>query len=440
MNQRLPIIALVGAPNAGKSTLLNKIIGAELAVTSNIAGTTRDRQYANTSWNGATFTIIDTAGFSETVHDNLSSEINEQIDIATKEADVLVFVIDGKVPLEALPRQTLLKFRKIKKPIILAINKLDSAKFLEEKVAPFLKLGIKSVFPISSLTGRGIGDMLDILAEQAKKLKLEDLPEEYIGIAVSIIGKPNVGKSSIFNSIVKQKRVVVSPIAGTTRAAIDTKVQIGGQTYTFIDTAGLKKKIHRQVEPDIFSGFQTYKSIRKSDVCLFVIDATEEITKQDQAVAQEIFTLEKGCIVLANKMDIYNGSEEKLQEYISHHFPFLWMSPIFFVSGKTGQGIEEAIESVLPIYERRHKTIDQEQLDSLLKKAIKKNGPKLLRDQKVPKVYGLSQLATNPPVFELLVNHPAAISMQFRKFLQNSITKELDFFGTPIVLKLKKKQ
>jgi len=282
------------------------------------------------------------------------------------------------------------------------------------------------------------------------------LANQPLAIAVSIVGKPNVGKSSLYNAILKEERVVVSPAPGTTRTAIDSKVKINGVDYTFIDTAGLKKKEYRQADPDIFSGFQTFKSIRRSDVCLFVLDAASEITKQDQAVAREILDMQKGCIILANKIDLVpeaadkadgkmvkkGGSDDSyrnVKDYISHHFPFLWMSPLFFVSALTGQGLEEAIEAIKPIWERRNTLMDNQTLSEFLTRVLKKNSPKLLRDQKKPKVFALRQLEVNPPKFELLVNHPAAISLQFRKFLENSIIKELDFWGTSIVLKLKGK-
>lgn len=432
---QLPLVAIVGPPNAGKSTLLNKIIGKPLAVTSEVAGTTRDRQYTDVSWNTKMFTMVDTAGLDLTSKGELETAVISQIDVALQEADMLILLVDGKESASYLSRETILKFRKSKKPIALAVNKLDSPNKLD--TSAFARLGIKPIFPISSLTGRGIGDLLDYIVENLPHAT--DNPTPPAGIQVAIVGKPNVGKSSIFNSVLGDTRVVVSPVPGTTRTAIDSAITINGVDYTFIDTAGLKKKEHAQARPDIYSGFQTYKSIRRSDVCLFVIDSIEELTKQDQAIAQEIFSQDKGCIIVANKVDLFDGNEQRLRDYISDHFPFLWMCPLFFVSGKTGAGLAEVLSAIQPIYERRHKEIPQEDLTKLLKKWLKKNPPKLLRDQKEPKVYGLTQIASNPPLFELLVNVPAAISMQFRKTIQNGIIKDLDFWGTPVNLTLRKK-
>lgn len=435
----LPLLAIVGQPNSGKSTLMNKIAGGRPAVTSEVAGTTRDRQYIDTVWNGVDFTMIDTAGLTFGNKQELEAAISEQVDIAISEADMIMLVVDAKDGPEAMDRATLLKFRKIKKPIVLAINKLDSPKNLEMLTAPFQKLGIKSLYPVSALTGRGIGDLLDHVASELKKLKRSP-KEEVKGIGVSIVGKPNVGKSSLFNKIAGSKRVVVSSIPGTTRTAIDTQIKINGQDYTFIDTAGLKRKEHRQKQPDIFSGFQTFKAIRRSDVVMIVVEATEPITKQDQAIAGEVVNLTKGAIIVVNKMDLYKGSESELRDYISLHFPFLWFSPIFFVSAETGEGIKEALAAIKPIYQNRLREIDQEDLDKVYQQTIKTNPPKLLRDQKKPKTYGLTQVATNPPLFELLVNHPAAISTQYRRFLLKHIIKRLDLWGSPIKLNLRKKE
>ncbi len=439
MSSELPIVAIVGQPNVGKSTLINKISGQPLAVTSPVAGTTRDRQYIDTSWNGKAFTLADTAGLSIGAQSELEHSMGKQIEIALKEAEVVILVVDGRLNRLSVEQETLKKFRKNNKPLILCVNKLDSGKTADEKLIEFASLGIKNMFGVSSISGRGIGDMLDYVSTVLPKNKEKQEDEKPQTIAVSIVGKPNVGKSSIFNQILKQERVVVSPIPGTTRTAIDQDISIKGVNYTFIDTAGLKKKEHRQQQPDIYSGFQTFKSIRRSDVCFLVIDAVEEITKQDQRVAQEIFSQEKGIIILINKVDKFDGDEEKLHAYVSMHFPFLWMSPVFFVSGKTGSGLNDALNAIKPIYERRHKLIDNQVLAEFLNTLLQKNPPRLLRDQKKPKVFSLQQIGTNPPTFQLLVNHPAAISQQFRKFVENSIIKTLDFWGTPINLKLKGK-
>lgn len=437
--KQLPILAIVGEPNVGKSTLMNKIYGKRIAVTSVVAGTTRDRQYLDTNWNGVDFTMVDTAGITFGNKQELELELAEQIDVATSEATMLLLVVDGKSPVDVIDRKAILKFRKMKKPIVVAVNKLDSPKNLEELTAPFLKLGIKHVFPTSAVTGRGIGDLLDQVALELKKFTVpkSNVP---VGISVSIVGKPNVGKSSILNKILNEQRVIVSPIPGTTRTAIDTHAKIDKQDYTFIDTAGLKRKDHRQKQPDVFSGFQTFKSIRRSDVVLFVIDGTETITKQDQVIAGDIFDMAKGVIIVANKMDKFEGKEKELKDYISLHFPFLWFSPVFLVSAKSGKGIKEAIDAIKPIYENRQRHIDDDKLQMVLEQTLKTNPPKRLRDQREPKIYSMTQIADNPPNFQLLVNRSGAISTQYRRFLLKHLIKRLDLYGTPIKLSLKQRE
>lgn len=438
MQHRLPIVAIVGEPNVGKSTLLNKISGMRAAVTSQVAGTTRDRQYLDTAWNGVEFTLVDTAGITFGGKQELEAELVTQIEQALLEADLILFVADGKEDPSSIDRQALLKFRKNKKPVILAVNKMDSPKKLREFGDEFNRLGIKSIFPVSAQTGRGLGDLLDALTAELKKLKLEK-PTKPTGIPVAIVGKPNVGKSSLVNHILGENRVVVSDLAGTTRTAIDVAINFDGQDYTLIDTAGLKKKSYRQAQPDVYSVFQTFKSIRRSDVVLFMIDATEPITKQDQVIAGEILELGRGIIIVVNKIDKFVGDKKELQDYVSHHFPFLWFAPVFFVSAETGDGVTEALAAIKPIYEARDKTITQEDLDRLLAYTMEKNPPRRMLDQKAPKVHGLIQTGTHAPLFELIVNHPAAISTQYRRYLEKQIIQKLGFWGTPIKLTLTKK-
>jgi GTPase len=438
MNKRLPIVAIVGEPNVGKSTLLNKIAGTRAAVTSKVAGTTRDRQYIDTAWNGVDFTLVDTAGITFGGQQELEAELVTQIEHALKEADVILLIVDSKADPSTMNRQALLKFRKTKKPVVLAVNKVDSPVKLREFGDDYKKLGIKNIFPVSAQTGRGIGDLLDLVAAEVRKLKPEKV-EKPLGIPVAIVGKPNVGKSSLLNHILGEDRVVVSELAGTTRTSIDVAINFQGQDYTLIDTAGLKKKSYRQAQPDVYSVFQTFKSIRKSEVVLFMIEATETITKQDQVIAGEILDLGKGVVIVVNKIDKFDGDQKELQDYVSHHFPFLWFAPVFFVSAATGEGVEETLSAIKPIYEARAKVVTQEDLDRLLAYTIEKNPPRRMLDQKVPKVYGLTQTGSFAPMFNLIVNHPAAISTQYRRFLEKQIIQKLGFWGTPIKLNLQKK-
>lgn len=440
MKNLLPIIAIVGEPNVGKSTIMNKIAGHMFAVTSPVEGTTRDRQYVDSVWNGVDFTLVDTAGITFDGRDELEKNVRMQIEIAIEQADMLWLVVDGKQPVRSMDQKALLKFRKSSKPVMLLINKVDSVRKIDETVENFKALGIKNLFAISATNGRGFGDMLDFTTDYLKKnVELNQKENKALGIGVSIVGKPNVGKSSLFNKIINEERVVVSEIPGTTRTAIDTTITYKGQTYTFIDTAGLKKKTDRQALPDIFSGFQTFKAIRRSDVCLLLTDSTIEVSKQDQQIAQEILKLGKSLILVSNKYDIYKGAEQDLRDYFSFHFQFVRSSPLFFISAKTGDNVSEMLDAIEPIFINRNRMASQEELDKLLAKKMKNNPPILIRDQKQPKVFGLKQIDTNPPLFEMYVNFPAAISKQFRDSVRNGIIDELNFLGVPVNLRLRGK-
>lgn len=438
MNEAL--VAIVGEPNVGKSTILNKIVAERMALTSTVAGTTRDRFYATTTWNGIDFTLVDTAGIILEQRDELEKNVQKQVKIALAQADFIIYVVDGKKNPESINRAILNDLRKNKKDILLAINKLDSPKAHDPAVASYKFTGIKKIFPISAVSGIGFGDMLDAVTETLEKKGFSQNVKDPAEISVSLVGKPNVGKSSMFNKIIGEERVVVSNVPGTTRNVIDTIVEYKGRKIKFLDTAGLKKKEKRAPVPDIYAAFQTLRAINKADISILVIDSTEPITSQDPRIASEIVEAGKGLIVVANKIDKLTDKEKfKLEKQLSDYFEFLWWAPAVPVSAKTGEGIKEVLNYILTIKENRFKEIDPETLTQFFKEKLKQRQPQRIRDERVPKVFSLTQLATNPPLFTMTVNEPSAISKQFRKFIQNSIIKELDFWGTPVLLKLKAK-
>ncbi len=438
---REPLVAIVGEPNVGKSTLLNKIVEQRAALTSNVAGTTRDRFYAPAFWNDISFTLVDTAGIILDQRDELEQNVQKQVDIAIQEADLILYVLDGKLEAESLDRAVLQKLRKSKKDVLLVINKIDAPKKFAETVDKFLFTGYKKIFPVSSVAGNGVGDLLDGVTENLSKRGFTKIEKDPTQISVSLVGKPNVGKSSIFNKVLGEERVVVSSVPGTTRNVIDTDLTYKDHKIKFLDTAGLKKKAKNQDLPDVYATFQTIRAIHQSDVCILVIDSSIGITQQDQRIAGQIIEAGKGLIIVANKTDLLSESEQlKLQGNLPDFFEFLWWAPAVPVSAKSGQGISEMMDFILTIEANRHKKIDPEVLTKFFHAKQKQREPHRIRDERVPKVYSLHQVSINPPVFVMMVNEPSAISMQFRKFIQNSIIKELGFWGTPVMLKLEAKR
>lgn len=440
MKNEEALVAIIGEPNVGKSTILNKIVSERIALVSKIAGTTRDRFYAPTSWNGVDFLLVDTAGIIVEQRDELEKNVQKQVEIAIKEADLILYVIDGKKDPEHINRAVLNRLRKEKKNLVVAINKVDSPKKLDEKSAEYSFLGFKDIFACSATSGVGIGDMLDRISELLKAKGFGTVEKDLSEIAVSIVGKPNVGKSSLFNRILGEERVVVSAVAGTTRNTIDTNILYADKKIKILDTAGLKKKEKRAAVPDIYAALQTLRAVRKSDVCVLVIDSSEGLTKQDQSIAGDIVDSAKGLIIAVNKIDLLSPEKrEILENNLADMFPFLWWTPVVPISAKTKEGIDDILNYIIKINENRNKFINNQTMSEFFSKKAQQRTPQRIRDERVPKVYSLHQAETNPPVFIMVVNEPSAISMQFRKFVQNSIIKDLDFWGTPVILKLQAK-
>ncbi len=438
---REAFVAIVGEPNSGKSTLLNKIVEQRVALTSSIAGTTRDRFYAPTFWNGVDFTLIDTAGIITAQRDELEKNVQKQVDIAIQQADLILYMLDGKKGPENIDRKIMLRLRKQKKDVILVINKIDAPRKVVATPEQYQFTGFKKIFALSAVAGLGIGDLLDEITATLKKQGFEKIEKDPSEVAVSILGKPNVGKSSLFNKILGEERVVVSSMPGTTRNVIDTDISYKNKKIKILDTAGLKRKAKNQALPDIYATFQTIRAMHKSDICLMVIDALEGISQQDQHIAGDIVDAKKGLIVVVNKIDLLDEkAKTKLTKNLSKFFPFLWWAPAVPVSAKSGEGVSEILNYILQIEQNRYKKIDDQALTDFFIAKQKIRQPQRLRDERVPKVYSLQQVGVNPPVFLMAVNEPSAISMQFRKFIQNAIITELGFWGTPVLLKLEAKR
>ncbi len=434
-------MAIVGEPNVGKSTLLNRIISHRAALTSNVAGTTRDRFYAPASWNGIDFTLVDTAGIILEMRDELERNVQKQVEIALAEADIILYVVDGKNPPKSLNRSIMQKLRKQKKEVILVVNKIDSPKKINETEGEYKFTGFKKIFAVSAVSGLNTGDLLDAISDALKKQGFEKTEKTPGQLSVAIIGKPNVGKSSLLNKILGEERVVVSDMPGTTRNVIDTDIEYNGQKIRLLDTAGLKRKEKKAPLPDIYAAFQSMRAIQRSDICILVIDASAGITQQDQHVAGMAVEAAKGLIIAANKVDLLDAKTRKsITENLGGYFSFLWWAPAVPISAKTGTGINDILKYIAQIQENRQKRVDNQILSEFLFAKLKLRPPQRIRDERAPRVYSLAQIDVDPPIFKMMVNKPSAISMQFRKFLQNAIIKELGFWGTPILLKLEAKR
>jgi len=431
----LPTVAIVGRANVGKSTLFNCLIEKRKALVSKIPGTTRDRNYGICSWRGKIFNLIDTGGLvrieltKKHKRNLIEEKIIEQVKIALREADLILFVVDGQTTIFPQDKEIASLLRKEKKPVILVVNKMDNPR-LRKMIDPnILRLGFKSPILVSALNGSGTGDLLDNIV---KLLKIPEviIPEEEKWIKISIIGKPNVGKSSLLNSILGEEKVIVSEIPHTTREPQDTLIMFKDQPILLVDTAGIRRKakIKNFVEKD---GVRlSLNSLRESDIVLLVIEIDQPIAKQDKRLTKLAIDLQKSIIFIANKWDLIPlpRDEKKYRDYILSFFSSLEFVPIIFTSAKTGFNVEKILPLVLKIDRERKKEIAQDKLDRLLKKI---EFP-LPRKKKFAKIYSLTQTSINPPNFVLTVNKKELLPSAFVDIVKKTLRKEFIFLGTPI--------
>lgn len=439
------IVALVGRPNVGKSTLFNRIIGRRLAVVSDVAGTTRDRLYADGEWNGTAFTVVDTGGIelTEGWHTEPLSEdserflpmIRQQARVAIQDADVIVQVVDGQAGVTAADREIADILRQTKKPVIVAANKLESTK-LTENVYEFYELALGSVFPISALHGYGSGDILDDIVESIPEaLRLDD-GEEDDSIKIAILGKPNAGKSTLLNKLVGEERAIVSEIAGTTRDATDSKLKWHGQEFTLIDTAGIRRR--GKIDPGIekYSVLRAIKALRRADVALLLIDADQGITAQDTHIAGMLIEESAGVIVLVNKWDLVEKDTHTINEFeekIRTELNFMPYVPMVFISAESGQRINKIFPTVLEVNEARYQRIPTNQLNKFMREATAIHPPPSKGGKRV-KFFYITQPGVAPPTFVFFVNKPEWVNFSYKRFLENRLREQFAFPGTPIRL------
>ena len=443
-----PIVALVGRPNVGKSTLFNRLAGERLAIVDDTPGTTRDRMFGEALWNGRVFSIVDTGGI-DPAHGGKAplsigsadfiDDIRKQAQVAIHEADAVLFINDGESGITEPDREVAAILRRSQKklpngmfwpPIFVVVNKCET-KERRDQAAEFYELGLGDPYPISAIHGTSTGDILDALVASFPE---QTVDEEDESVKIAIVGKPNAGKSSLLNKLTGQERVIVSPIAGTTRDSIDTKMEFGGLEVTLIDTAGIRRrgKIDHGVEQ--YSVLRAFKSIERSDVALLMIDAVTGITAQDAHIAGFILDEWKSCVVLVNKWDAIEKNNETMDEYtakIRRDLNFMDYVPILFISAKTGQRMEQVLPMALQVQEERLARLTTSTLNEIIHKAQDAHPHPSHAGRALKMFYG-TQVRSDPPTFMIYVNEPKLMHFSYIRYLENQIRKEYNFLGTPI--------
>ncbi len=447
-----PVVALVGRPNVGKSTLFNRLAGERLAIVDEVPGTTRDRLFAQTEWNGVLFDIVDTGGIDPTTGGKEalsigSAEFIEQIRnqawIAIQEADAILFLVDaisGVTPADAEVANILRRSQTVRAgqpwpPILLVVNKADS-EALRQSAGQFYELGLGDPYPISAIHGTGTGDLLDALVAALPKFE-EEAEDESVKIA--IVGKPNVGKSSLLNRLIGEERAIVSPIPGTTRDAIDTRIEFNGVPITLIDTAGIRRRGKILPGVEKYSVMRSLRAIERADVALLMIDATSGITIQDAHIAGFILEAWKSTVVLVNKWDAIQKDTHTMEQYtaqIRQQLNFMDYVPVLFISAKTGQRVNQVLPMALRVQEERLVHITTSKLNQILQRAQDEHAA-TSRSGRSLRIYYGTQVRSDPPTFMLYVNDPKLAHFSYLRYLENCLRREYPFLGTPVRLVLK---
>ncbi len=427
-----PIVAVVGRPNVGKSTLFNRLAGERISIVQDTPGVTRDRIYADVEWIGRKFTLIDTGGMEIGAEDIILKQILQQAQIAIETADVILFVTDAKAGMTDDDKQVANMLRRTKKPVVLAVNKVDSINRDGMDIYEFYELGIGDPIAISAGQALGLGDMLDeVVRYFPEKTEAED--EEEV-IKVAIIGKPNVGKSSLINKILGEDRLIVSNIPGTTRDAIDTPIEIDGQKYIFIDTAGMRRKSKIKEEIERFSIIRAVAAVERCDVAILVIDANEGITDQDTKIAGIAHERGRAAIIAVNKWDSIEKNDKTMNKYlkdIGNELAYMPYAPKVFISALTGQRITRMLELIQTVYQNHALRISTGVLNDVLIEATAMQQPPADKGRQL-KLYYMTQVSTKPPTFVIFVNDRELFHFSYRRYIENQLREAFGFVGTPV--------
>ncbi len=431
-------VAIVGRPNVGKSTLFNRLTESSDAIVEPTAGVTRDRKYGISSWGNKSFIVIDTGGVITDSDDQFEKDINQQVMLAVEEADLILFVVDARDGLTEWDRNAAKLLRKANKKILLIANKVDTSD-KESLASEFYELGIgEQIVPISANNGYGTGELLDIMVqdiEEDEENEDSELPR------IAIVGRPNVGKSTLINTLLGENRTIVSDVAGTTRDSVDTEYNAFGKSLILVDTAGLKKRKALENDIEFYSNIRTIKAIREADVCMLLMDATEGVTKQDLTIFGEITEANKGVVILVNKWDLYEKDHKSVQvftELIKERIAPFTDVPIFFTSNVTKQRILKALEKTIEVYENRLQRISTAKLNDIMLPIINETPPPIVKGKEV-RIKFVTQLPTKSPAIAFFCNTPQNVKESYIRFLENKLRENFNFSGIPVRLYFRQK-
>ena len=433
------IVAIVGRPNVGKSTLFNRLIQRREAIVDSVSGVTRDRNYGKSEWNGKEFSVIDTGGYIRGSDDVFEAEIRKQVELAIDEADVIIFVVDVEEGITPMDDAVSKLLRKVKKPVLLAVNKVDNA-MREKDAVEFYNLGLGEYYTFASISGSGTGELLDALID-AFPVKPEPTQDEILLPRFAVVGRPNAGKSSFINALIGKERYIVTDIAGTTRDSIDTKFDRFGFEFNLVDTAGIRRKAKVKEDLEFYSVMRSVRAIEHSDICILIIDATRGFEGQDQSIFWLAEKNRKGVVILVNKWDLVEKDtmstrdyENKIREQLQ---PFVDV-PILFISALTKQRLLKALEATVKVYENRSQRISTSKFNDYMLKIIENHPPPALKGKFV-KIKYCMQLPTPTPQFVFFANLPQYVKEAYKRFLENKIRENWDFSGVPIDIYIREK-
>jgi GTP-binding protein len=434
-----PIVAIVGRPNVGKSTLFNRIVRGRVAIVEDQPGVTRDRLYFDAEWQGNEFTLIDTGGLDFNDTDQFTAHIRKQAEIAIEQADVILFVVDAREGLHPTDYEVASILRRTKQPVILVANKVEN---FDASVIPyydFYELGLGEPIPVSSIEGRNTGDLLDKVVELLPQIEEEEYPPDTIKVA--IIGRPNVGKSTLFNSIIGEERVIVSNVPGTTRDAIDTYLERDGKHYVLIDTAGLRRKGKIDDPTERYSVIRSLRAVERSDVVLMLVDATEGVTDQDKRIVGYAEEKGRAIVLVVNKWDLIEKDDKTMNRFsedIRDELGFIQYAPIVYISALTKRRVHRILELVDYVSEQHNLRISTSNVNKLVREAVLHNQPPSDKGKRLKILYAM-QNAVQPPTFILFVNNPELMHFSYLRYIENSFRNAYGFEGTPIRFILRKR-